>query len=349
MSAVNLRPLPQGTAFSRYVQALARSGGDAYRAQLIAAGWLDTPHVLATLEDLSAKGATPAGSTTDATWAGPLALHGIGPEALTILRGLSIIGALDGKLRRVPLNVKVAHETGAGITGGWVAPGNAIPVQKTAFETVISEHFKFGVIVPLTRELVHVSTPDAEATIRRAVLGGLAAALDNQFLLASVAVSAGVNPASVTNGSPETTSTGTTSAQIAADLAGMLAAVTTPGPLVWIMRPATMYRIALTLGSQAAGLPATLFGIPVIASVNSPAQITLLDPAAVLYSDSGQFEIEVSDQASVQLDTTPTDPTTASTILQTAWGRNLVFVRALRWVAWLRTETAGAAWMSVSY
>ena len=55
------------------------------------------------------------------------------------------------------------------------------------------------------------------------------------------------------------------------------------------MKPKTMYRIALVLGSQAAGLPATLFGIPVIASNNAPAQITLLDPSAMIYSDSGNW------------------------------------------------------------
>ena len=51
------------------------------------------------------------------------------------------------------------------------------------------------------------------------------------------ALSAGVNPAAVTNGSTEITTTGTTAAQIAADLAGMIAAITTAGPLVWIMKP----------------------------------------------------------------------------------------------------------------
>ena len=178
-------------------------------------------------------------------------------------------------------------------------------MQKTDFATIIEEHFKYGVIVPLAEELVKVSTPAAEATVRRTVLGGLAAAIDNQFLLPTVAVSAGVNPASLTNGSTEITTTGTTAAQIAADLAGMLAAVTTPGPLVWIMKPKTMYRIALVLGSQAAGLPATLFGIPVIASVNSPAQMTLLDPSAMIYSDSGQFDLDVSTKRAVQLDTAP--------------------------------------------
>jgi hypothetical protein len=153
----------------------------------------------------------------------------------------------------------------------------------------------------------------------------------------------------VTNGSPEVTSTGTTSAQISADLAGLLAAVTTPGPLVWIMPPKTMYRIALTLGSQAAGLPATLFGIPVIASINSPAQITLLDPGGVIYSDAGQFDLEVSEQAAIELNDAPADPSTASTILHSSYQRNLVYVRALRWLAWQRVQTGAAAWMTVSY
>ena len=84
-------------------------------------------------------------------------------------------------------------------------------------------------IVPLAEELVQVSSPDAEATVRRTVLGGLVASIDNQLLLSTVAVSAGVNPASVTNGATEITTTGATAAQIAADLAGMLAAVTRPG------------------------------------------------------------------------------------------------------------------------
>lgn len=352
MSSVLTRPislLPAGTSFSRLVMALAHSHGDAYRAQLVAEYWRDSPEVTATLESWRIKAAVPAGSTTDSTWASPLALHGISSEALAIMRGLSVVGSLEGRMRRVPLHVNIARETGTGVTGGWVAAGNAIPVQKTAFDTVVSEHYKFGVIVPLSRELMKLSDPAAEATIRQTVLGGLAASLDNQFLLATVAAVANTNPASVTNGSTEITSTGTTAAQIAADLAGMLAAVTTPGPLVWIMKPTTMYRIALVLGSQAAGLPTTLFGIPVIASVNSPAQITLLDPSAILYADSGQFDIDVSDQASVQLDDAPDNPTTAATVLETAFGKNLVFVRALRWLAWLRVESGAASFMTVSY
>jgi HK97 family phage major capsid protein len=263
---------------------------------------------------------------------------------------MSILGALEGRMQKVPLRVKIAMETGAGFTGGWVGGGAAVPVQLTAFATSIQEHYKYGTITALSRELMEVSTPEAEATIRRAVLGGLAASIDNQFLLPTVAVSAGVNPASITNGSTEITTTGTTAAQIAADLAGLLAAVTSPGPLVWIMKPKTMYRIALVLGSQAAGLPNFLFGIPVIASTSSPAQITLLDPTALLFSDTGQFDLDVSEQALLQLDSAPAEPTAASTVLHSLYQRNLVAIKALRWLAWLNpSPTTTAAFMTVSY
>jgi HK97 family phage major capsid protein len=296
----------------------------------IAEQWRDTPQVKATLE-LSTKAAVVHGDTSTGTWAPALAQYGISAEAIALLRGMSILGTLEGKMQRVPLHVKVAVETGTGISGGWVPiSGGAVPVQKTAFATSVEEHYLYGVIVPVTEELVALSNPDATSTITRTVLGGLAAAIDNQFLLPTVAVSAGLNPAAVTNGSTEITTTGTTSAQISADLAGMLAAVTAPGPLVWIMKPKTMYRIALTLGSQAAGLPNTLFGIPVIASTNSPAQVTLLDPTAILFSDSGRFDLDVSREALVQLDTAPTAVPTGSTTYENFYQKNLVGVKALR-------------------
>lgn len=341
--------LPTGTAVSRFIIAKALGHGDSWSELQVAEKWLDTPQVKASLE-LHQKSAVPAGSTTDATWAGPLAPFGIGGEALTIMRGLSILGALEPRMQKVPLRTWLARETGAGITGGWVAEGANVPVQKTAFETIIEAHYKYGVIVLLSLELMKLSTPSAEETIRRAVLGGLATALDTQLLLPTVAASAGVNPASLTNGATEVTTTGTTSAQMAADLAAMLAAVTTPGPLVWVMRPRTLYRLALTLGSQAAGLPNTLFGIPVIASTNSPAQIALLDPNAMLLSDSGQFDLDVSRQATLQSDTAPAEPTTASTVFQSLYGRNLVAIKALRWVAWLNpSPTTTASFMTVAY
>jgi hypothetical protein len=175
----------------------------------------------------------------------------------------------------------------------------------------------------------------------------VAAFLDGQFLTNTVTLSANLRPAAITNGATAITSTGSTAAQINADLAGMLAAITTGGAgLVWIGRPLSFFKIAATIGGTAAAdIPRTLFGMPIVMSINSPAQITLVDAAHILYSDNGGFDVSISDQALVQLDSAPTDPPVAATVFE-PFGLELFLVcasragsricarRAARWSIW---------------
>ena len=130
----------------------------------------------------------------------------------------------------------------------------------------------------------------------------------------------------------------------------MLAAITTDGGgLVWIMKPMTAYKIAATIGGTAAvDLPRALFGIPVVLSINSPAQITLVDAAHILYSDTGGFDVDISTQAAIQLDDTPTDPPVAATVITSLYQRNLFGVRVTRWLAYLRTQTGSVVYMGVA-
>jgi hypothetical protein len=114
--------LPAGTGLSRYIIAKGLGHGDLYTELEIANRWKDSPQVAATLE-LRTKAAVGVGTTVDASFAGPLAIHGIAPEALTIERGLSIRGAFEAKMQRVPLRTRVAVETGAGFPGGGLLRG----------------------------------------------------------------------------------------------------------------------------------------------------------------------------------------------------------------------------------
>jgi HK97 family phage major capsid protein len=230
-------------------------------------------------------------------------------------RGASILGALEGKFRRVPFRTNVARETGSGTGGSWVGEGLSTPVAATAYGTLIQEAYKAQVIVVLSNELLRLGDPASERTVRQTVTAGVTAYLDAQALTNTVTLVANTRPAAITNGATAVTSTGTTAAQINADLTGLLAAVTTPGPLVWVMRPATAYRIAATIGGTAAvNVPLSLFGIPLVLSANSPAQVTLLDPSAILYGDDGRIDIESTDQAALQMDGAPTDPAVAATV-----------------------------------
>ncbi len=102
-------------------------------------------------------------------------------------------------------------------------------------------------------------------------------------------------------------------------------------------------------GTAAVDIPRTLFGIPLVLSSNSPAQITLLDASHVLYSDDGGIEVDTTDEATIQMNTTPTDPAVAATVFQSLWDANLIAVRASRWVAWLRAQSGAVSYMTVSY
>lgn len=342
--------LPTGTAYSRYLMCLGASRGDSMRARMAAESLTDSPQVLATLE-LRTKALIAPATTTDATFAAPLAAFGIAAEALALERGKSIIGQLEPKFRRVPFHVKIPRETGTGTGGAWVAEGGSVPVARTAYDTLTQDAYKASIICVLTRELLQIGNPSAERTVRETTAAGVAAFLDSQFLTSTITAIANTRPAAVTNGATSVASTGTTAAAINADLAALLAAITTNGSgLTWVMRPMTAYKIAATIGGTAAvDIPRSLFGIPMVLSINSPQQVTLLDANDILYSDDGAIDISTTDEATIQMDTLPTDPAVAATVFQSLWGNNLWAIRVNRWLAYQRAQAGAVSFMTVTY
>ena len=341
--------LPPGTAFSRYLMVLGAGQGDMYTELTLAEKFKDSPQVHATLE-LRTKSAVAAGTTTDSTWASPLAAYGIAGEALALLRGASIIGALEGRMRRVPFRTKVPRETGSGTSGAWIGQGLNTPIAAAAYDTLTQEAYKAGKIVVLSKELLKMGDPDAERTVRETVIAGVAAYLDGQFLTNTVTLSADLRPAAITNGATAVTQSGVTANAIETDLTALLAAITTGGGgLVWIMRPLTAYKIAAMLGGTAADIPRTLFGIPLVLSANSPLQITLVDAASISYPDAGGFDVSASENALLELDSAPSEPTVAATVMTALYPKNLWAVRVIRWLAYLRAQTGAVAYMTVTY
>ena len=336
-------------AFTRYV--MCKSIGDTKTGLDMAEQLRETPQVYACLQDeLETKAAVAPGTTTDATFAGPLAAYGIAGEALQLLRGASIIGQLEPKMRRVPFRVTVPKATGTGTNAAWIGQNLSTPVAATAYSSITQDLYKCGVITVLSKELVKIGNPDSERTVRETVVGGTNGFTDGQFLTPTVTAIADLRPAAITNGATAVTSTGTTAAQINVDLAAMLAAITTPGAaLTWIMRPTTAYRIAATIGGTAAAdIPRTPFGMPLVLSLNSPQQVTLVDASEILYSDGG-IGIDRSEQAALQMDTLPTDPPTAATVYTSLWQRGLVGIRVVRWLAYQRTQTGAVSYMTTAY
>jgi HK97 family phage major capsid protein/HK97 family phage prohead protease len=361
--------VPPATAFTRYAMALAASKGNRWEALNIAKQWHDqTPEVELVLgHDMPAvmKAAVGVATTTDATWASPLIAYQVmASEFIELLRPATIIGRIPG-LRRVPFNIQMPRTT-TGSTVGWVGENAPKPVSNMAFDTVQLRWAKAAGIIVLTEELVRFSNPAAEAVVRADMIDAMAQFLDRQFVDPTVAAVTNVSPASITNGVTATTRTGTNQAAFVTDVTTLLttfltANLSTAGG-VWLM--SQRQALAFSLMLNALGQPfypninaegGTLLGYPVISSENIPSvgaspadgtPIIFMLPREILLADDGQVTIDASNQASIQMDTTPDSPPTAATAVVSLWQMNFVGLRAERWINWLKRRSTAVAYIS---
>ena len=356
--------VPPGTVFIRSIMALAAGKGDSYRTMEIAKQWnSSTPEVETMVKmlpqyEMHMKAAIAAGTTTDATWAGPLSVvRPLLDEFLELLRPRTLLGRIPG-MKRVPFNVSVASQTTGG-TYGWVGQNKPKPVTKADYATVTLTFAKAAGIIVLTEELVKLSTPSAEALVREEMIAGMGQFLDLQFQDPAVAAVANVNPASITNGAATAAASGVTGAAAKADLAARVATFTAAGiPLegsVWLMNDSNAFGLAMSV--NALGQPlfpgmsitgGSIFGIPVVVSNSLSTRIVLMHAPSILYADDGGVSIDVSREASVQMDSAPTDTVDATTVYVSLWQRNLVGLKAERFITWLRARTAAVTYITAA-
>jgi HK97 family phage major capsid protein/HK97 family phage prohead protease len=345
--------LPIGTGFARYVKALALSKGNLMMAHNFSKAWKDTPLVERVL-----KAAMDAGTTTDATWASPLVEYQtLASEFIDILRPETIIGRMQG-LRRVPFNIRVGSKTQSS-TVGWTGQGAPKPVSELAFNAVTLGMAKAAGIVVITQELARSSSPAAEEVVRNDLRDSMVQFLDEQFISPSVAAVADVSPASITNGLTPVPSTGITIAAIDADVASafgkFITAGLAPNKGVWIMNPMTALKLSLKRTSQdIRAYPdisltgGTWYGLPVLVSASVPvtvsggAIIVLADATEIFMADDGGVVIDVSEQASLQMNSTPS---AGAQSLVSLWQNNLIGVRAERFINWDRRRDAGVTYI----
>jgi hypothetical protein len=132
----------------------------------------------------------------------------------------------------------------------------------------------------------------------------------------------------------------------------MIAGITTSGEsLRWVMKPTPAAIVAGRLlgAGIPTNLPISLLGIPVVLSSSAPAQITLIDCSAILYSDNGGFDVDTSESATVEMDSSPADPTTSATVLVSLFQRNCFSIRAARYLAYQRALAGSVVYMTVAY
>ena len=357
-------PLPKGIEFARYVRCLAMSRGNLMQAQEIAkARFPDNPRLHTVL-----KAAVAAGTTTDAAWAGPFVEYTtLTNEFIDYLRPMTIVGKFGANgipaLNSVPFNVRILMQTSGG-DGYWVGEGAPKPLTSFEFDTMTMGFSKVANIAVLTDELVRFSNPSADAQVRKSLADALKARLDIDFVDPDKVAVSGVSPASITNGLTPIASSGTDLNSARADLEAVMAAFIDAGltPNAVIMPQTT--GLALSMMRNELGQPSfegisqnggTFMGLPVITSQyvstvgdSSGGLIIFLNTDEVYLADDGGFTIDASNQASLQMDTAPTNNSATGTGTQVVslWQTNSLGLKCERFINWRRRRDAGVQYIS---
>jgi len=374
--------LPPGIEFARYAMCIAAARGSMWEALEIAkARYPDNPRIANVL-----KAAVAGASTTHTTWAGPLVNYDyqFAGDFVQFLRPRTILGRFGTNgipsLRRVPFMVSVPGQSTAA-SGYWVGEGAAKPVTKFATTRTQIPFAKVANIAVLTEELVRFSSPSAEMLVRDELARALIERLDTDFVDPTKAAVAGISPASVINGATPVVATGYTLAALNKDLITLQQKFTANKMYlqnaVYIMGTQVAMNIAAMMNPL--GQPAfptmsmqggTLNGIPVIVSdyVPTVAQgsptiqrpiIILVEASEIWLADDGGVSVDISREASLQMDNAPTNTPTGlgaspnaptATTLVSMWQTNSVAIRAEREINWqLRRTGAGQYLTNASY
>lgn len=358
------RKLQPGVMFARYAGIIAAAKGNFSTALEIARDKFPTEKPLQDVirligtrgNDWVSKAAVAVGTTTDSDYAAPLVNYTVMvQDFFEFLRPQTIIGQIAG-LRTVPFNVRVPRQIGGG-SAAWVGEGAPKPATATSFDYVELKYTKLATIAVITEELARFSSPSAEMIIRDTLAAAIIQTMDTDFVDPANAGSANVKPASITNGVSAIPSTGNTEAEIRIDIGNVfapwIAANLTPLGGVWIMSATTALALSLVLNES--GNPAfpgitmsggLFFGLPVVVSETVGNIVILARAPDILLADDGQVTIDVSREASVQMDDVPTNPVVAATVLVSLWQHNLIGVRAERMVSWVKGRAAAVQYLS---
>ncbi|MBN8292827.1 phage major capsid protein [Rhodobacter sp. NTK016B] len=307
-----------------------------------------------------------AGSSVSGTWAADLvgAETGVFADFVEYLRPLTIVGQFGTgsipSLRNIPFRTPLISQTGGG-TGYWVGEGKPKPLTAFDFDRTTLDELKAAAIAVVTEELLRKSSPAADMVLRDSLAAAVRARIDVTFIDPSIAASAGVSPASITNGVSAIASTGNDADAIREDvrqiMATFIAANNAPTTGVWIMSSTTALGLSLLLnplgqpefpGITMAG--GTFMGMPVIVSeyvpsVSAGSFVVLANASDIYFGDEGGMMIDVSREASLQMLDNPTNDVTTptATSMVSMWQTNSVAFRAERILNWKKRRASAVA------
>lgn len=259
-------------------------------------------------------------------------------DFISRVRRRTLLGSIPGMVEKPFYGASYYNTTLA--VADWVTEGKPIPATSVTLSPFVPlVPHKLGVLVVISDAAARDVSVSADYAFRDDLENAFGLNEDRAFTDPANAGDAS-KPASITHGQPTLASTG----DFATDLASLAALYV--GDLrraVLLMNPADALRAGSSLISQSLGLRGgDVMGTPAFVSPGVPAGVVaLIDPAQIRYS-LGAVEVAYTQAATVQLDTSPTDPSTANVPVHSLWQLNCHGLRLIEYATW-ETPPVGAA------
>ena len=318
--AKNTSDLSNGIGFAKAARALAVGALERRNAAEVAENLYDDERIVKATHAMMTKAAVSPATTGNANNAGNLVTEsGVYGDFVEYLMARTIVGNLS--MRSVPFRVPLISQDSIG-RAYWTGENSPKGVTSGQFGQTSMEPLKIASIAVASTELLRDSSPAADALIRDSLVDALRKTVDQDFIDPTNAGSTNVKPASITNGVSAHTATGTDRNAVVADMKAVFQQFIGDNRdinnAVWVMDGTTALGLSLMLNAQ--GQPAfpgmnmsggTLGGLPVVVSEYVPLdsanahQIVLVDQANIYYANDGGVQVDMSDQASVEMSDSP--------------------------------------------
>ena len=302
----------QCNEFSQFARLLLMAKGDPFELAELAKD-------SRTRAGMVIKTAVEAGSIGASTsWGSQFQDYGL--LAAGFAQALANYGLFDqllGSMKRVPLGTATVGAISVAAQSYVTSEGSAKPITRVSLTNAALTPEKAAAVVALSVELLRAA-PDAQRLVTNELIAAAALAIDTKFL------------ATATSGISVATSSGPTSAAFRADLAGLLAAVTVGAQSkLFLATTATVAKNLSVMGTlsnsgegafpQMGPQGGTVSQIPVIVSdAVSAGQVVLID-ADGFAGAVEEARLQMLREGSINLDTSPDSPISASTQFQSFW------------------------------
>lgn len=321
-------------ALTFFVKCLLAARGDtAQAASMAESAGADVIAALLRRPYLSAehKAAVLAGSTVG--WGSPLAqFQAIVMQFEGSLRAFGAFDAMLPMMRRVPLGLTRLAIVVTGAAGSGVGQGAPKPISSLQLTSGDLEATKATCIVVVTDELARLETP--QGLLADELRAAVAASTDTVFL-----------PGLIDSSTPSVTASGTGAEQFLADLSAAIGRVSlsSRSRLFLGADPVTVAALALMKGDAFSDMSVNggvVRGVQIVPTDaiqrdTSGAQLVLID-AAQIAAATASITLDASEQATLELNTIPTDPPSAATVLTSMWQQNQRALKATRWFSFKR-------------